>query len=266
MLLASDIGGNAGPIGPSCSFPDSPTLESDAANDRRAALAGEDGSLFDPLDLYAVEMERDAAGTILAARFPDQLVSLNHTRLATCVARQWSRSSLWTAIIHNTAAGDVIGKGESPIAAVDAVIKARIKAEAPIRPTPIFRRLDASTGEAFGKIDPATAADFLELVEQEHGRSDFLTIAPDGRVLLAGVSVEADEAFAIGESVATHLLKLNPEGAIKVVTERQAGVFRTSIVLPNGERVRVGSTFTGVEARQLASRAIAARRSTIVSA
>lgn len=243
---------------------DSPSVEIQLADDLRANFEN-DCESFDPLGLYTLEMECDAASTILADRFSNRAVSIQFTRTAVCIDRLWSTRSQWDAMIHDaTPEGHISATGDSPFAAVEAVSEAYAKAIAPVRTTPEHRRLSASMFETFGRIDPATKAAFLSLVEQHHGRSDFLEVLSDGRVLLAKGEIEGSEAQAIGGYVAQHLLNGSQATATaKIVIEQAGDTFKSYVVLPSGERVKAGNCATAIDARSMAAAAILAMRSTV---
>jgi len=256
--------------GPSCSLIDSPTLD-DNGDDKRATVAGDDRDFFDPQGLYQLEQERDEACAALIAAFPDKSLSLQFTRTTVWVGGEWSTRKEWAAMVHSAAlTGHISSVAATPTEAVQAVIKAHRKATARVRITPEHRPLVSHTFEAFGRIDPSTAADFLELVEQYHGRNDFLIIEPDGRVMLATGYVECSEAHDIGNYIALH--NLTPEAqaaeaAIQIVIEPRGDAFKAFLVMPSGERIETPCVSpTEAAARKWAQTEILARRSTVPNA
>jgi hypothetical protein len=237
---------------------DSPTLESDAADDRRAMLEMGTAETADHAEL------QEALASIVAA-FPDKDVSVGVSDNRHFMGGRWIHSTHWIATILNE---DFSGfDDESPLRAVKKLITIHRKATAPVRATPIHQPITAASFEAFGTIDPATTATFLNLVDEHHGRSDFLTIEPDGRVMLATGEIEGSEAQAIGEYVVMHNLtpeRIAAEEAIQIRCEPRGGCFKAVLILPSGERIEVPNVgATESDARIMARAAIVARRSTI---
>ena len=244
---------------PSPSLIDSPALESDA-DDTRATLAGDDGDFFDPLGLYALEIERDAAGTILADAFPGQTLSLSFTRTMIRIDGEWSSRLEWFAMAHDA---DVSATAATPTAAVEAVIKAHRKATAPVRSKPVHYGVDAHTFEAFGRIDPATAAAFMEHVNRHFGTPQFLTVGRDGRVMLISGRVGPEEASDIGVLIGEHNMTAADraaEASIQILIEPRGEFFKAR------ERIDVpGVCLTEGAARVWARMEILKRRSTILA-
>lgn len=242
---------------------DSPTLDSDAAEDRRAAIEC-DG--FDPLGLYALEVERDAAGTILADAFPGQTLSLSFSRTMIRIGGEWSSRVEWFAMAH---VADVSATGATPTAAVQAVIKAHRKATAPVRSTPVHCGVDANTFEAFGRIDPATSVAFLERVNQQFGAPEFLTVGRDGRVMLISGRVGPQEATDIGVLIGEHNMTdadRAAEASIQILIEPRGEFFKARLVLASGERIDVfGVCLSESAARVWARTGILSLRSTILA-
>jgi len=130
------------------------------------------------------------------------------------------------------------------------------------------RSLFRESGEAFGQIHPETAADFLDLVEAHHGHRDGITVALDGRVLLAAVAwVGPEEAHALSQTVAAHNMtpeRFAAECAVKIAVEHRGGLFKGVLIYPNGDRVEpVGVCATPIAARQWARTHLIERRSTL---
>lgn len=140
-------------------LPDAPTIENEAAHDRRAALACA-ADTFDPLGLYALEQERDAAAALLAASIPvDYSIGLSHiASIHRHPGLGFNRTSEWSAVVllpnpTGLLVPPSIGRrAASPTEAVDALLAAwreRHAAQAPAAAR--------SKETYFGTIDPATA-------------------------------------------------------------------------------------------------------------
>lgn len=145
-------------------------------------------------------------------------------------------------------------------------INAHRKATAHVRTHAQHVPLVSHTFESFGIINPTAVLAFLQLVESCHGRSDFLLIEPDGRVMLASGFVEGSEAAQIGAYVAQHNVtpeSIATEAALQIIIEHRRDTFKSFVVLPSGERIVGGNCFTEADARQMAQWAILAMRSTI---
>jgi hypothetical protein len=263
MLQLLEIGDNAADTShrfSTLALGDNTALEADLAEDRRAALEAAAES-FDPLGLYNVEIERDLAASILQETFPDPAITLgiSPVEYRHRISGEWIVRREWQATIN-----DVHAFAAMPEKAVNEVIAAYRKATAAVRTTPQHRSLSADTFESLGRIDTATAPAFLELVEAKHGASDFLTVEPDGRVMLACGLIGPEEAFAIGCYVAEHVGGAMP--APQVVVERTGDTFKSYVVTADGERVKAGNCFTESEAMTMATVKAMGLRTTIAAA
>jgi hypothetical protein len=244
------------------SLPDSPADEQLYFNELRAAIGA-----TAPAE-SAAEEEVNQACAMLADALPGQNISIGVADNHHLIDGRWLRSTRWIAMLLDadlTAFDDA-----SPVAAAEKLITAHRKANAPIRVTPEHRPLTAASFEAFGTINPATAADFLDLVDQHHGRNDFLVIQPDGRVMLATGEIEGSEAATIGSYVAIHNLTLQSkadEMDTRIIVEPHGASFKSILILPNGRRLEVtGVCPTEALAREWAKTALLQRRSTLAPA
>jgi hypothetical protein len=177
----------------------------------------------------------------------------------------WSVRREWQAGIDG-----VLAFADTPGKAVNGVIAAHRRANAPVRVHPEHRQLVADTFEAFGRVNPADGPALLAFVAAHHSAIEFLTIEPDGRVLLVKGHVGPEEAFDIGQHVADFIHDRTPgaaeaEAVIKIVIEPTADTFKSWVVLPSGERLAGARCFTEPDARLMANRVLRALRSTVVS-
>jgi hypothetical protein len=203
MLLSLIGGHNADPTG----LVDSPQLEQDLADDRRAALESA-AAAFDPEKLYALEIERDEAFDELVRQVPDHAdVSVSYARHALRSGGKFAASTGWLVSIVGV---DGCGTNQIGDTSTDAIAKAirEWQTHHParrVRPAPVARWLDDER-EALGQIDPATA-DELRAKLAERFNVEVFEIDPAGFVTVKAnaLPVCADEAQAMGEIVHCHI-------------------------------------------------------------
>jgi hypothetical protein len=208
MLLSLIGGHNADPTG----LIDSPQLEQDLAEDRRAALESA-AAAFDPEKLYALEIERDEAFDELVRQVPDDAdVSVSYARHALRTGGKFAASTGWLVSI---AGADGCGTNQIGDTSTDAIAKA-LKVwrdhhpARRVRPAPVARWLDDER-EALGQIDPATA-DELRAKLAERFNVEVFEIDAAGFVSVKAnaLPVCADEAQAMGEIVHQHIAQTSP--------------------------------------------------------
>lgn len=207
MVSALIVGDNAGPFDRfnTPALIDSPAAEQAVLADRLAGLAT-DGA-FDPEGLYVLEVSRDEAYAELAGQLAASVdVAVTYRRR---LERRGARAESSTHWIVSLIEGQTVvnAYGTTAAEATANALAEWEKARRVTRTKPECRQLLAETGEAFGVIDPLTVDEFRAVVEYGHGRSDFLAVEADGRVVLnRKVSgwVGPEEAHAIGGYVAKH--------------------------------------------------------------
>lgn len=129
-----DVHADSSPSFPVTAVPDSPRVEAELAEDRRAALESA-AHTFDPEGLYALEVERDEAVDDLAANLPaDASIRLARHHVTQRVASQWQVFEGWVATATTAdSAFTLSADGERPLVAAEKLLNAWV-ATAPAQP------------------------------------------------------------------------------------------------------------------------------------
>jgi len=266
LLVSPDVGETFAPAAHVRGLA-TPTLDSDLAEDRRAAVESAISD-WDPLGLYALEQSRDLAASVLDKSFPDPdtVLSINPVEYRNRIQGAWSVELRWQAGID-----DVFAWGTTPADAVNAVLAAHKRATARVRPHPEYTPLESHTFEAFGQVNPADGPALLAFITERMGVAHPLRVENDGRVMLARDFVSPGESWDIGQAVADFIHDRTPgaadaEAAVQIVVEPRGDSFKGYVVLASGERVDVpGMCPSRQEACDWAQRARLAMRPTIAA-
>lgn len=123
-------------------------------------------------------------------------------------------------------------------------------AQITVRTRPMFIDLTSPRTDALGQIPPESAADLLEMVDDETGCSHLWHVDTEGRVFVARV-INAGEAHKLGSLVARHLESVCGVGTDVRIDHEPAGepnLWRLFVVTANG-RTKLDQVWHGTSAQ-----------------